>query len=148
MHEKLTIHNHGPLIRATNFFDSPMARAGMLYLSINDGCFRLLVPDCLRSSVSDMRIGAKHVAITALSSEGWVDGEYAIEWMIEDGTDSPWSCHLSTGQIDRALGAADVGRQWIASVWARKKGRPHKCLERPAYLRFADRLPYLGRIGS
>lgn len=58
---------------------------------------------------------------------------------------------ISGQRITLALGplaepvatAADQGREWIATVWDRKNGRPHKCLERPAYVRIVPRLPWL-----
>lgn len=50
------------------------------------------------------------------------------------------------GQIDRVPLAEDVGREWIATVWDRKNGRPHKCLERPAYVQIVPSLPWLRRI--
>ena len=40
----LKFENDGPLIVASNYWESEMAAAGKLYVSINAGCFRLLVP--------------------------------------------------------------------------------------------------------
>ena len=56
--ELLQIENHGPLVVATNYFRTDLARAGALYLSVNAGAFRLLVPAVQRAAISDMRAGA------------------------------------------------------------------------------------------
>lgn len=142
----LTIENHGPIILRSNYWQSDLAARGLMYLSANAGAFRLLVPAALRAAISEMRQGAKHIVVSMLPPDQWQPGAYCLEWMVEDGTDNPWSCHLSPGQIDRAALPEDVGREWIGSVWDAKKGRPHKCLERPAYCQIVPRLPWLRRI--
>ncbi|NBU84156.1 MAG: hypothetical protein EBS21_06065 [Sphingomonadaceae bacterium] len=146
MHDLLTIENHGPLITASNYWTHEIAARGLLYLSINAGAARLMVPDSQRSAISDMRPGARHIVVSMLPVDQWQPGAYCVEWMVEDGSDSPWSCHLSPGQIDRAPGPDDVGKAWIGSAWDNKKGRPHKCLERPAYFQIVPSLPWLKRI--
>jgi hypothetical protein len=61
------------LIVASNYWDSDLAAAGLLFLSVNAGCFRLLVPQNQRSVISDMRLGAKHIVVSMLPREemGW-----------------------------------------------------------------------------
>jgi hypothetical protein len=76
----------------------------------------------------------------------WADAEYCLEWMVEDGSDTPWACHLSPGQVDRAPDHADVGKEWRGSVWDFVKGRPHKCLDRPAFYQILPALPWLRKI--
>lgn len=142
----MTITNHGPLIAASDYWQSPLAERGLFFLSLNAGAFRPLVPASQRHAISDMRPGAKHVVVSMLPAREWREGDYCAEWLVADGSGSPWSCHLSPGQVDRAPGTEDVGRQWIASVWTIKKGRPHKCLERPAYYQIVPSLPWLRRI--
>lgn len=149
MPDILSITNHGPLVTASNFWRTEAAQHGKLYLSVNAGAFRLLVPLSQRRAISDMRPSAKHVVISILAgaAEGKTSPEgYAVEWMVEDGSDSPWSCHLSLGQLDRLPGPDDVGKQWLATVWDEKNGKPHKCLERPAYFQIVPRLPWLKKI--
>lgn len=146
MTDPLHIENHGPLITASNYWQTEHAARGLLYLSVNAGAFRLLVPNVQRRAISDMRPGAKHVVVSMLPPDQWQDRQYAVEWMVEDGSDEPWSCHLSPGQIDRAPGPDDVGKEWLATVWDLKNGKPHKCLERPAYFQIVPRLPWLKRI--
>lgn len=142
----IVIENHGPLITASNFWDAETAQRGYLYLSINGGAFRLLCPDSQRRMITDMRPGAKHVVVSMLPPDQWRERQFCVEWMVEDGGSTPWACHLSPAQIDRAPGHDDVGREWIASVWDRKNGRPHKCLERPAFFQIVPKLPWLKNI--
>jgi hypothetical protein len=42
------------LLISSNYWESDLARAGYLYLSINAGAFRLLVPESQRSIISDI----------------------------------------------------------------------------------------------
>lgn len=146
MPDTLHITNHGPLITASNYWQTEAAQRGKLYLSTNAGAFRLLVPLSARRAISDMRHGARHVVVSFLPSARWAEGQYCVEWMVEDGSDEPWSCHLSPDRVDRAPTPDDVGKQWIASVWDEKNGKPHKCLERPAYVQIVPRLPWLKKI--
>jgi hypothetical protein len=144
----LRFENDDPLIVASNYWESSMAAAGKLYLSINAGCFRLLIPQTQRASITDMRPGAKHFVVSMLPREKWREREYCVEWMVEDGSSSPWSCHLSPGQVDRAPNHEDVGKEWLGTVWDIKKGRPHKCMERPAYFQIVPELPWLRKISN
>jgi hypothetical protein len=52
-----TIHveNHGPLITATNYWDSELAREGKLWCSVNAGAIRVLLPPSAYSALADMR---------------------------------------------------------------------------------------------
>lgn len=151
MSDLLQIANHGPLIVSSTYWDTDLAARGLLYLSINAGAIRLLVPHSARQCISDMRPGARAVVLSILQHDHWpaegVAG-YVAEWLVEDGTTEPWSCHLSAGQLDRIPGPDDVGKEWVATVWDRKDGRPHKCLERPAYVQIVPSLPWLRRIGA
>jgi hypothetical protein len=47
--------NDGPLLVASDYWQSETAAAGKLYVSINAGCFRLLVPQTQHGVISDMR---------------------------------------------------------------------------------------------
>lgn len=144
MSDLIRIDNHGPLITGTNFFRSDLAGAGKLYLSVNAGAFRLLVPPHLEPAVSEMATGT--VAVISRGpwpAEGQAD---ALEVMLDDGTDSPWCCHLDTRSVDRLPLDEDAGRGWVLTVWTRPRrvgSRPHKALERPAYYRRVERLPCL-----
>lgn len=146
MSDALTVENNGAIISKTNFWETSYAQRGLLYISVNAGSFRLLVPTSQRDCISDMLPKAKHVVVSMLPLNQWKDGAYCIEWMVEDGSDSPWSCTLSPQQIDRAPGIEDVGKQWEASVWDSKNGAPHRRMHRPAYFQIVPKLPWLRRV--
>jgi hypothetical protein len=87
-----------------------------------------------------------YVVVSMLARERWRERDVCCEWLVEDGSNTPWSCHLSPGQLDRRPGPNDVGKQWLATVWDLKNGKPHKCLQRPAYFQIVPELPWLRRI--
>jgi hypothetical protein len=131
----LKFENDGPLLLASNYWQSEMAAAGKLSQSQH-------------AVISDMRPGAKHIVVSMLPRDKWADREYCLEWMVEDGSDTPWACHLSPGQVDRAPNHEDVGKEWRGSVWDFVQGRPHKCLERSAFYQIVPELPWLRKISN
>jgi hypothetical protein len=146
--ERLAIQNKGPLIVQSNFWEMEFAKQGLYYLSINAGVFRLLVPETDRELIPDMKRGAKHVVISMLIRGKWQRAEYCMEFMIEDSSDDPWSCHFSPGQIDRAPSRDSVGKQWAATVWNFEGGKPVISLELPAYFQIVPELPWLKNISK
>ena len=143
----LTFENDGPLLVASDYWQSETAAAGKLYVSINAGCFSAC--SSLRASTRSFPICAEKPNTSSsqcCQRDKWVDREYCLEWMVEDGSDTPWACHLSPGAVDRAPNHEDVGKEWRGSVWDFAKGRPHKCLERPAYYQLVPELPWLRKI--
>ena len=140
----LTISNHGPLITATNYWRTDAATAGNLYLSINAGAFRLLVPPLMETIIPDLATGREAI----ISRGPWPAKRQAayIEILLDDGTPNPWSCHLDTRSIDRLPLDEDAAKEWVFTVWTRPRrlgDRPHKALERVARYRRVDVLPWL-----
>jgi hypothetical protein len=138
----LRIDNHGPLITASNYWRSDLAGGGRLYLSLNAGAFRLLVPSHLEHVISEMATG-KHAVV---SRGPWPAAKRvdALEILLDDGTANPFAVHLDTNAVDRLPLDSDQGKEWIFTVWCRprrKGSRPHKALERPAYYRRVNSLP-------
>jgi hypothetical protein len=93
---------------------------------------RRLLPACssLRASTPPFLTWAQkaqHIVVSICQGISGLTLSIAWNGWSRDGSNSPWSCHLSPGQVDRAPNHEDVG------VWAFLKGRPHKCSERPAY---------------
>lgn len=136
----LEIHNSGPLILSTNYWEHDMEREGLAYLSINDRALRLLLPRQLEEVIPDMATGKLVIA-----SRPRNPGPYAIELLFEDGTDSPYCVHLGAGQIDRLPLPEDDGREDLTcTVWIQpRRGEPHEALRRPAAYRVVPRLPWL-----
>jgi len=140
----MMIRNNGKDIIETNYYQSALAKAGLMYLSINDGAFRLLIPPQLRAAINEMRRGAKYILI----SRGQWQGRDCIEWLAEDNSDTPFVCYIEIKVCDRGFTHSDVGTARIASVWDCRNGQPYKCFELPAYCQIVDRLPSLKRINN
>lgn len=47
----LELHNHGPLILGTNYWQTDQAAAGKFFCSVNAGAIRLLVPAVRRAAL-------------------------------------------------------------------------------------------------
>lgn len=137
----ITISNHGPLIVASNYWGGELDRAGKLYVSVNAGCIRILVPRSCRNMIEECR-SSKYAV---LSRGPWPDIRCpeAVEIMFEDGSDMPFSLHLSPESFDAIPGEPEPGREWTVAMYDSKKGRPHKCLERRCYWRRVPSLPCL-----
>lgn len=137
----LTITNHGPLIMATNFWTTEQAQAGKLFVSCNAGAVRVLLPEQLRPLIEDMQT-SRYVVLSRgpWPKEGLAE---AVELLFEDGTDSPFALHLSPSSFDLLPAEPESGKEWVLSVWDRRKNRPHKSLERRCHWRRVDKIPCL-----
>lgn len=140
----LTITNDGPLIVTTNFWQLDMARAGKFFLSTNAGAFRLLVPQQHLGAVRDMR-GAHTVVVSRgpMTLEGRALPD-ALEMLFDDGTEDPWSLHLTPQAVDRMPLDTDSAQEWTCTVWTHLVGeRCRQALTKPAHYRRVRRLPDL-----
>jgi hypothetical protein len=95
----MLILNDGPTVSETDYFDSPAAKAGYLYLSWNAGAARLLLPDNRHGWLNEMAT-AREVII---SRGPWsaARGRDALELMFEDDSDAPFAIRLTMEQTDR-----------------------------------------------
>jgi hypothetical protein len=138
----LAFANRGQDILSTNYWQSDWATSGLLFLSVNSGAFRLLIPPNARHCIPEMKRGAKHIVL----SLGQKSGRMSIELLFEDKTSTPYVVYIETKACDRVFAQNDVGKEWIASVWDCENGQPHKCFELPAYCQVVNRLPWLKGI--
>lgn len=135
----LEIRNDGPEILSTNYFATPHAAAGKLYLSVNAGAFRLLVPAPQAGLLAEMRTAAG----CAVTRGRW-QGADALEALFDDGSKSPFAVHLGPGSFDRYPTDADAAGEWVLTVWAPGQGGvPLKALSRPCRYRRGRALPDL-----
>jgi len=140
----LEIENHGPLILRSNYWGSALDRAGTLYLSINAGAFRLLLPGGWEEVVQEMQTGREVVVSRGPWAKDPGRGLDALELLFEDGTTDPYSVHLQSTQCDRLPTPEDQGKEWLFTAWtAPRRGKPHKALERPAWYRLVGQIPWL-----
>jgi hypothetical protein len=140
----LRIENDGAEIKATNYFDTPGARAGKFFLSLNAGAFRLLVPITQYMALAEMRT-ARGAAVSRGNHDGTkgLTGD-GVEVLFDDGTDSPFALHLGMASLHSIPPASESGRRVVLSVWtAGQGGGVTKALELPCTFRVADRLPDL-----
>jgi hypothetical protein len=91
----IEIQNAGPEITRTNYFDTPLGRAGAYYLSVNARCLRLLVPKRHEAEIEEALATATRVEIE-------VPGKSVLLTLI-DGTDTPFCMEIPTQMCDRVL---------------------------------------------
>ena len=106
----LEFENDGPSLLSSNYWQSEMPLQGN---STSQSMPAASACSSLRVSMLSFLIcaGAKHIVVSMLPRAKWIDREYCLEWIVEDGSDTPWSCHLSPGQVDRAPNQEDVGKE-------------------------------------
>jgi hypothetical protein len=114
----LMIVNAGQAIQETNYFDSEMARRGFFYVTWNAGAIRLLIPDCAESVIEEMRTGRVCVVSSGVMRGGVMDGRRMLELMFDDGSESPFTMHLSADQVDRDVITSEVAVP--VTAWSRK----------------------------
>lgn len=137
----ITVENHGPLVIATNYFDGPLARRGLIFCSVNAGAIRVLLPPAAWPSLGDMRAAKECV----ISRGPWAAQRIAeaVEILFDDTSDNPFSLHLTPESFDLLPAEPEPGREWILSVWTQKDGAPHKAMERICHWRRSSELPDL-----
>lgn len=132
----LVVNNDGAYIRETNYWETDYARRGFLYLSINAGAFRLLVPPGMREVAWEAR-KAEYAVITR---GPWVGRNDSFEILFEDHSDNPYSIHVVREQVDRLPLTEDEGRTDLQLLVYTRRGLE---AELPARYRTAPQLPYL-----
>lgn len=142
--DAITIANDGPRIASTPYWSSTHAARGVIYVSVNAGAFRVLVPPVAEGAI----LPELRTACDVVISRGpWPDQRRAdaIEILWDDGSDNPFALHLSIEQIDRVPDAADEGRHDLTcTVWT--AGPEGAAVERgtwPCTYRRSRRLPDL-----
>ncbi len=134
MPDVITVTNHGPLITATNYWNSSLAKSGRLWCSVNAGAIRVLLPPQHYATLSDMR--AARECVLSLSKRD-------VEIMWDDTSDSPFVLHLTSESFDLIPGRPEPGKEWVCSVWVEKDGTPHKAMERVCHWRRVPWIPWM-----
>jgi hypothetical protein len=135
MSSLITIKNDGQEIVETNYWASDYFMRGAVYLSINAGAFRLLVPSQI--PIDDM-VAADEVIVTR---GAWPEaGKHeALELMFEDYSDNPYCIHIGSEQIDRPPADSDRHKSFVFAIWT----QDGKVKELPARYRKANRIPFM-----
>jgi hypothetical protein len=118
----MIIENDGPAIRATDYWQSEHASAGLCYLSGNAGHWRLLVPEAAEGLLAEMRTGRRATIEPSMVNERCWD------IVFDDGSSSPYCLTIDKRQVDRAV---ETGRATL-TVWTEASGcvltLPCECL--------------------
>jgi hypothetical protein len=133
--------NHGPLIVSSTYWQSDLAAAGKLFVSVNAGAVRILVPPQQRELIE----AARQSRYAVLSRGPWPDvgAAEAVEILFEDGSENPFALHLTPKSFDALPGEPEAGREWTVSLWTEKKGKAHRSVERICHWRRVARIPCL-----
>jgi hypothetical protein len=99
----IRLDNAGSTLLSTSYWATAHAQRGLLYLSINAGALRLLVPAAIRS---DLEAGCPPVGTPCEVSQG--RDRIEIAWL--DDPARPWAIEIDARQCDRRLPDADSGR--------------------------------------
>jgi len=120
----------------TNYWDTEYASSGYYYLTINAGAFRLFVPQTRQADLKEFSTAQEVI----ISIGPWPEQhrDTAIELLFEDRTDTPYILRFGLEQTDRLPDAADQAWQWLFTAWTIGL---EKVLERPAKLRFVQKIP-------
>lgn len=104
----LTIRNSGQAVVATNYWSTPHAANGLLYISINAGAIRVLVPPATAYLLAELPpVG------TPCRYE---QGERTCRIVLLDDPADPYVIEVDARQVDRRLPAEDRGRT-VPLLW-------------------------------
>lgn len=140
MSDFIVVENDGPELLSTNYFETEYARKGYVYLSINAGCFRLLMRTGTGIPLDEIKTGEVVIVTRGTWPEtGRVD---ALELLFDDHSDNPFAMHIVPEQVDRMPLDADRDRKGQAPRWTFAVYTENgKVYEAPARYRKAKRLP-------
>lgn len=133
----ISVANDGPIVKATNYWESTYAKTGHCFFSINAGCIRLLLSGKETPPLDDdILTTTQYVIVT----RGMYHGQDGYEVLFEDNSSSPFAIHTLANQWDRLLPRSDSGRTGIPFHIYGNGGLLWKTTAR---FRMAPRLPYL-----
>lgn len=107
----LSITNDGQRIVATNYWSTPHAAKGLLYLSINAGAARVLVPPATGYLLLTLPPVGTQVVLRRPRGRA---GDYLIE--LRDDPARPYVIEIDVRQADRLFAHTDAGRT-IPLIW-------------------------------
>jgi hypothetical protein len=152
----LFVLNQGAEVTGTNFWETELSKSGLFHASFNAGACRLLLPEGLPRRAGwellNAAASAREVLISVIGrrpASPQVGRPLALELLWEDDSNSPFTMHLSEGQICWGVNDLRHGRAMPVSIWRRgADGRPEKASDLPGRLRLVSRLPYLKPWGK
>lgn len=135
----IVVENNGQLIESTNYWETSNAKSGFVFVSINAGAYRVLVPDSQVAFIEDMKT-AKNVVITR---GPWAEKNRldAFELLFDDMSKSPFVIMLERQQWDRIPSDADLGWKGVVYIYTSKQRDPVLMFNKVFYRK--DRIPCL-----
>lgn len=140
----ITVQNKGQEVVSSNYWQSEYDRAGAVFLSVNAGAIRLLLPHgAIGKEIEELQ----KVSEVIVSRGPWTEQgrDTAIEILFEDGSDSPFVIHLGVEQVDRLIPASESGKDLVFTVW--KQG-PVCVAKYPGLFRAVSRIPCMKKWGE
>jgi hypothetical protein len=140
----LMIQSAGQKLQDTNYFESEWAQLGAIFVSINAGAIRLLIPPALTRVIDEMSSAREVVFTRGAVSDQKKFGRgrrLALEIMFEDGSKAPLMMVIGVDQVDRFPAAGLPPRDDLRClVYTRG---PALALDLPARYRERRTLPCL-----
>ena len=138
----IKIENDGQKILETNYWQTEYAQNGYFYLSINAGCYRLLIPKNNNSCLAEIET-AKEVVISRGPGMGFMPPKAdMLEILFEDHTESPYVINIGPEQVERFPSDADRGWKRIFHVYCGNHDKPALEFEK-VYYRKVNKIPFL-----
>lgn len=108
----ITNSNDGSAVISTTYWSTDHARAGLLYLSINAGAVRILVPRSATTLLADLPPVGTEVELRRR-----VEGERTmLQILYLDIPTEPYEVAIDQRQSDRWIAAEDLGRV-LPLIW-------------------------------
>jgi hypothetical protein len=131
----LFIQNDEQKIEKTSYWESDFAENGLIFMSMNAGAFRLLLPPGLATEI----VTEAKKATEVLISRGTYKDKDAVEILFEDGTKTPFVIHMGVNQVDM-LPPDDDAKERVITLWT---DGPKLEVSLPAFYRRVPKLPWL-----
>ena len=141
LHLKIMIKIKNKLedIESTNFGESPLADLGMVGVSLNAGCLRLLIPQSVENQIPDMLKSCDYAIVSTIENPS--SSGLCMEVVFEDHSAAPFCLVVSEPLVLGFIPAPDQTRiERKLTLWT--KG-PKKVATLKAFSRSAPSLPWL-----
>jgi len=97
----LIIYNDNQRIAETNYWKTTLSKRGFYYMTLNAGCYRLLVPDNHDDFLREISTASTVTISRGATSQLDTPCTDAFEIVFEDGTNTPYAITMSKEYWDR-----------------------------------------------
>lgn len=118
-------------VATTDYFETELAKKGLVYLSYCNGCIRMFIPELVEKHIPEMKTGKEIViSVSAKTNQ--------IEIMFDDSSEAPFCINISKEMIDFAIWKKSHNKQvdFYAYTEDLKKVIDTKC-----YMRIVPSIP-------